>query len=257
MHLVRFVYLSIISLATILLIGCVLSLSAENTQKASAECTNDLSGIWNGNDGGTYFVKQNGREVWWAGGNSFSVGSDFTNVFDGTRDGTVIKGLWADVPIGNTRGNGELSLQCNQDANNDILTKTSESGGFGGNEWLKPKDVMKKTTFWNNWNRGDCHLVTAYINLFSNGNGVWHADVISDSDDDSWVVQKLTIVDTNGNTLFTVPKFSSPTLQGGPVPFATGPGPEEDKNRVWNNENIQFPVEIFNSIGNVNMDASC
>ena len=135
-----------------------MSLSAENTQKASAVCANDLSGIWNGNDGGTYFIKENNKRVWWTGGSSFNVGTGFTNVFDGNRDSGVVKGLWADVPIGNARGNGELSLQCNQDANNDILTKTSASGGFGGSEWSKPKDVLKKTFSWTNMKRGDCHF---------------------------------------------------------------------------------------------------
>ena len=70
-------------------------------------------------------------------------------------------------------------------------------------------------------------------------------------------IQKLTIFDVNGNQIFIIPKFSSPTLNQGPAPFATGPGPKEDKKRVWNNENIQFPFEIFNSIGKVVMDSSC
>lgn len=257
MHLVRFVYFFFISLATILFIGGILSLSAENTQMARAVCANDLSGKWNGNDGGTYFIKQNGREIWWAGGTGFNEGSGFTNVFDGSRDGSVVKGLWADVPIGNARGNGELSLQCDQDAKNDILTKSSESGGFSGNQWLKPKDVMKKSFSWNNQARGDCTLVTAYLNLYSDGHAVWHADVISDSSDDSWVNERIVLKDANGNTLFTIPKFSSPTLQGGPVPFAYGPGPVEDKIRLWNIENLQFPFGIFNNIAGLDLYSSC
>ena len=70
------------------------------------------------------------------GGSGFSPGTGFTNVFDGKRTGDNIKGSWSDVPLGNNRANGDLSLQCNQDANNDILARTSATGGFGGSEWL-------------------------------------------------------------------------------------------------------------------------
>ena len=55
---------------------------------------------------------------------------------------------------------------------------------------------------------GDCHLAAAYLNLFSNGRGNWHADITSESDDDSWVVSKITISDINGNQIFVIPKFS-------------------------------------------------
>lgn len=257
MLILRIVCLSFIALTTVLLVGYFSLLSTDNAQKAFAVCVNDLTGKWNADDSGTYYIKENNRHVWWAGGSGFNAGTGFTNVFEGNRDDVSINGVWADVPIGNARGDGELSLQCDQDANNDKLTKTSSSWGFGGNVWTKPKEILKWSTVWSNKDDGDCHLVTAYLNLFSNGNGAWHADVISDSDGDSWVVKKITIVDATGKPIFVIPKFSSPTLSQGPALFATGPGPEEDKNRVWNNYNIHFPFEIFNSIAHATMEYSC
>ena len=91
-----------------------------------------MTGTWSTDDGGTYYIKQNGNKVWWVGGSGFSPGTGFTNVFDGKRTGDNIKGSWSDLPLGNNRCNGDLSLQCNQDANNDILARTSATGGFGG-----------------------------------------------------------------------------------------------------------------------------
>ncbi len=257
MRIVSYVCLSIIALSAILLVGYISLSSSGNTQIANAACVNDLTGTWIGNDGATYYIKQNGHKIWWAGGTGFNTGTGFTNVFDGIREGTSVRGLWADVPMGNARGNGELSFQCNQDANNDILTKTSASGGFSGSIWTKPKDVFKKYFTWSNLNSGDCTLVTAYINLYSNGKGIWHADVISDSDDDSWIVRNIVVKDANNNPIFTIPRFSSPTLSEGPPPFATGPGPIEDKKRMWNNENIQFPFELFDRIAGASLSHSC
>ncbi|KAA2282484.1 DUF6294 family protein [Candidatus Nitrosocosmicus agrestis] len=237
-----------------------------DVQNVNALCATDLSGVWQGNDGGTYYIQQNKEKnylgqdiekIWWAGGSSFEKGLGFSNVFDGQRTGDNIQGSWADVPLGVNRANGDLTLQCNQDANNDILTRTSATGGFGGSEWLKPKDILKKSFSWGNLNMGDCHLTAAYLNLFSNGRGNWHADITSESDDDSWVVSKITITDINGNPVFTIPKFFSPTLTQGPLPFAYGSKLEEDKIRWWNYENIQFPFESFDKIAHVSLISSC
>lgn len=255
MPITRVIFLSFIALVTLTLLGY--AFSTWDTQKADAVCVNDITGTWTANDGGTYYIKQNGNKVWWAGGSGFSPGTGFTNVFEGSREGDGIKGYWVDVPIGNARSNGELSLQCSQNASNDILTRTFATGGFGGSEWLKPKGILKETFSWSNLKMGDCYLTAAYLNLFSDGRGNWHADITSESDDDSWVVSKITITDINGNQLFVIPKFSSPTLTEGPLPFAYGPGSEGDKIRWWNYENIQFPFESFNKIADASLISSC
>jgi len=107
---------------------------------ASAHCfLNEISGIWKGNDGGTYYIQQDGDRVWWIGASSLKEGTDFSNVFEGQRDNDIITGKWADVPMGKTQSNGELSAVCNYViGGDDTLTITSNSGGFGGTVMSKP-----------------------------------------------------------------------------------------------------------------------
>lgn len=109
-------------------------------ETANARCLlNDLSGIWKGNDGGIYYIQQDGNRVWWVGASSIEEGTGFSNVFNGQMiDGTVI-GKWADVPMGKTQNNGELSAICDYvSGGDDTLTITSSSGGFGGTVISKP-----------------------------------------------------------------------------------------------------------------------
>jgi len=107
---------------------------------ASAQCfLNELSGIWKGNDGGTYYIQQDGDRVWWIGVSSLKEGTGFSNVFDGQRENDIITGKWADVPMGKTQNNGKLSAICNYvSGGDDTLTITSSSGGFGGTVISKP-----------------------------------------------------------------------------------------------------------------------
>jgi len=92
-----------------------------------------LTGIWTGSDGGTYFVRQNGDDVWWFG-RSADGGAAWTNVFHGTIDGDIVEGLWSDVPLGAERQNGALDLQIVSD---DHLTRTRQTGNFSGKEWTR------------------------------------------------------------------------------------------------------------------------
>jgi len=57
-------------------------------QTADARCLGELSGIWHGNDGGKYYIRQIGSQVWWFGFNTLSIGEGFSNVFYGTRNGS-------------------------------------------------------------------------------------------------------------------------------------------------------------------------
>lgn len=103
----------------------------------------NLTGKWRGNDGGTYFIRQIGDVIWWFGARTLQEGTTFSNVFHGTmapRDpsGSIydISGLWNDVPLGNTRGVGELALRT--DISGQKLTKVGASGdGFSATEWIK------------------------------------------------------------------------------------------------------------------------
>src|SRR6185369_10844771 len=73
-------------------------LIAAPAQQAVAQCkaATQLSGRWYGNDGGTYYLRRFGNEVWWVG-ISGDQGKSWTNAFHGTRNGDVITGEWGDV----------------------------------------------------------------------------------------------------------------------------------------------------------------
>jgi hypothetical protein len=106
--------------------------SAPGPQPAQA-FSGDLTGRWNGNDGGRYFLRQVGGEVWWIG-MSGDGGASWTNVFQGRAEGNMVRGRWADVPHGRVMGHGEMHLQV---MTPNHLRATHRTGGFGGSEWTR------------------------------------------------------------------------------------------------------------------------
>jgi hypothetical protein len=93
----------------------------------------DLNGVFRCNDGGTYYVRQIGNEVWWFGPSS-DEGASFTNVYKGTISGDAIIGTWADVPYGQARGWGSMNLVIHSQYSFDSSYKT---GGFYGSHWYR------------------------------------------------------------------------------------------------------------------------
>lgn len=93
-----------------------------------------ITGLWAGNDGGTYAVRQIGNEVWWYGQDGTG-GKNWTNVFHGHINGRRITGDWADVPVGNIGSSGVMTIDVNN--TNSSLTAVSKTGGFGGSVWSK------------------------------------------------------------------------------------------------------------------------
>jgi hypothetical protein len=89
-----------------------------------------LTDTWRCNDGGTYFVRQTGKELWWYGRSSDG-GATWSNVFHGQVHGSRVGGHWADIPQGKGRQSGALTLQVL--APNKIRA-THKTGGFGANE---------------------------------------------------------------------------------------------------------------------------
>ena len=122
------------------IIAIILVIPQSQTETVRAQCfLNELSGIWKGNDGGTYYIQQDGDRVWWIGASSLKEGTGFSNVFEGEIENDIITGKWADVPMGKTQSNGEISAVCNYViGGDDTLTITSNSGGFGGTVISKP-----------------------------------------------------------------------------------------------------------------------
>jgi hypothetical protein len=94
----------------------------------------NLSGRWAGNDGGTYYIRQVGDEVWWFG-ESANGGKNWSNVFHGSIDWRThtIRGQWIDIPKGATRNRGKLVLRYADDGR--TLSALQRTGGFGGSMW--------------------------------------------------------------------------------------------------------------------------
>ncbi|WP_262060959.1 hypothetical protein [Streptomyces sp. STR69] len=99
----------------------------------------DLTGVWACSDVGTYYIRQLGSTVRWFG-MSRDRGQNFSNVFHGTLDGVQLSGTWADVPLGAIRNNGTLTLAAPAGASSVELTRSAQSGGFGGHTWTKIAD---------------------------------------------------------------------------------------------------------------------
>lgn len=95
--------------------------------------SSSLNGVWNCNDGGVYFVRQMGNEVWWYGQSSDG-GTTWSNVFHGVMRGNQIDGRWVDVPKGSVRGYGEMTLAI---LNNGRIEKVMGGQNFGGSSWRR------------------------------------------------------------------------------------------------------------------------
>src|SRR5918995_5391155 len=102
-----------------------------------------LSGIYNSNDGGRYYVRQNGPlTIYWAGLSGGGSGTGFTNIFKGTAPqtaspGTTFSGQWCDVPRGTSLNCGNLSIRMTSPT---TFARVADGGylrAFGGSQWTK------------------------------------------------------------------------------------------------------------------------
>ena len=80
----------------------------------------DLSGVWSGNDGGLYYIKQIGSCVWWSGVSNFTEqgqypGQEWIMTFRGTMDAEGrINGDFVDVKSSNP-GSGTITIEARID----------------------------------------------------------------------------------------------------------------------------------------------
>lgn len=103
----------------------------------------DLSGEWQGSEGGAYYLVQDGRQVSWYAERSATEPA-WAHIFDGRVRGETIRGKWTAVPKGRTRGHGELELSIQEGGN--VLAITRKTGGFGGDRltrvgYVQPEPV--------------------------------------------------------------------------------------------------------------------
>lgn len=112
----------------------IISLCIATTNYSAASQNFNLTGRWRCNDGGIYYLRQVGNELWWYG-QSNDNDPEFSNVYHATIHGNAtIVGRWADVPVGGTGGSGELDLKI---VSNNRLTAIRRTGNFGGTEWTR------------------------------------------------------------------------------------------------------------------------
>ncbi len=93
----------------------------------------DLTGVWNCDDGGIYYVRQLGNTVWWYGELDPNA-PNWSNVMRGSMSGNKINAEWTDVPKGSVMQNGNLVLQI---ASNNKFSAISKTGGFSGSVWTR------------------------------------------------------------------------------------------------------------------------
>jgi hypothetical protein len=108
----------------------------------------DLTGVWAGDDGGIYYLRQLGSVVWWNGMSGrerspLELGRDWTNVARGVITGLQIDVQTSDVPRGGLLFNSTLILNIQDDgAGNIEIVKTKEvEGGFGNSVWTPCRPV--------------------------------------------------------------------------------------------------------------------
>ncbi|MBI2880423.1 MAG: hypothetical protein HYY21_02485 [Candidatus Tectomicrobia bacterium] len=121
------------SIVFLLPLCLLLSWGLGNLISPNAAAAQDLTGVWRGNDGGTYYIRQVGSRLYWLG-ESGDGGRTWTNVAIGPISGNQISLEWGDVTKGRIRNSGQLAIRIN---NPDHLVRTGVTGGFGGSEWRR------------------------------------------------------------------------------------------------------------------------
>jgi hypothetical protein len=94
----------------------------------------DLTGVWRCDDGGLYYIRQRGAEIFWFGEQS-PTDPHWSNVAHGEIDSSGgIRLSWADVPKGRISSTGLLILRIESD---DSFVAVNKTGGFGGSTWRR------------------------------------------------------------------------------------------------------------------------
>jgi hypothetical protein len=105
----------------------------------------DLTGAWAGDDGGIFYVQQNGNIIWWnelsgQAGPAADEGRGFDNVGRGVIGADLkITAQWSEVPRGGSYGGGPVDYQIGPDVHGDIqITKTYDPGhGRDDTTWTR------------------------------------------------------------------------------------------------------------------------
>jgi hypothetical protein len=94
----------------------------------------DLTGRWSCDDGGTYYLRQDGRRLYWYAA-PHGTEPAWATVFSGRIYGKRIKGRWADVPKGRATGSGDLELTIENDGT--VLRSAKNDSRYRGSQWTR------------------------------------------------------------------------------------------------------------------------
>jgi hypothetical protein len=101
-------------------------------------CSADLTGTWSSDDGGTYYLRQIGEQLFWYG-EAAETNPGWANVLVGTVQGQDVSGNWVDVPKGRAGSKGEIQLRIAPGQGK--LGATRKTGGFGGTHWTRVEPI--------------------------------------------------------------------------------------------------------------------
>lgn len=96
----------------------------------------DLTGVWKGNDGGTYYIRQIGTQIYWYGEQS-PENPGWAHVAVGKISDNRIHLDFCTVPKGEHINNGTLSVLIV--SNNELVKESSNgvNGNFGCKRWIR------------------------------------------------------------------------------------------------------------------------
>lgn len=144
--------LSILLLGSLVATACQASGTAGACQPVTVTApdgsTVNLTGAWDGNDGGIYYIKQIDNCVWWSGVSNFPEqgqypGQEWIMTFRGTVTAEgAITGDYVDVK-GPNAGSGTLSIQVTPADDNGVqiltLVRTAHTGSSIGVSYWEPR----------------------------------------------------------------------------------------------------------------------
>jgi len=90
--------------------------------------------VYQCDDGALYYVREAGNNFHWFGERRDGA---FSNIFTGQRTGSIVTGRWFDIPKGRSQNSGTLRIAI--DTATNTFKRLSQTGGFGGQNWLPHK----------------------------------------------------------------------------------------------------------------------
>jgi DNA-binding winged helix-turn-helix (wHTH) protein len=102
------------------------------TVKPGREPQFDLSGVWQGNDGGIYTIRQSGPQVTWEAASDDGV--SWAHTFRGEIHGRTVVGRFFDHPPGLTYNAGSLTVEI---IDNNRFEKIEAGSPFTGSVWTR------------------------------------------------------------------------------------------------------------------------